>query len=489
VLAASAPAVLAILALWMWLHQLGLPHPRDYDEGVYWESLRAMQAGGVLYRDVYDSQPPLFLLSAYPVFEGLGRSLFAARASCVLFSFAGLAGAWLCGRAVAGVRGGAIATLLALTSVAYLGMSQTLQAEAPATGLSWLAAGIAFVARELPMRRRLIAASLAGALLAIAVLCKLLAVAAIVPVVACFALARRDAAASVGASRAALGGCVAGFALAFALGVLPFANDGESMWRQVVLLHGGGGADRAAALLANLTTVAAALATPLGAAAIAGVAVAVRARARIDTLGVVVAWLAATVLALACVVPLFPHHLVVLVPPLATLAAFGALPARADDPREVAIRSGAGAVVALCALLGAFGCATWFTRDRRLDALPDNVAVRAAVHAIDRWIAPGRRVVTDAQFAAALAGRDTPPWLVDTSSARIRAGQLPASGVLAATTTPDVGGVLLFAGRFDALPGLRAAIARRFVLRADLGNGRELRTPRARAEGQPARRP
>ena len=32
----------------------------DFDEGVYWQSLRALAAGGALFAEVYSSQPPAF---------------------------------------------------------------------------------------------------------------------------------------------------------------------------------------------------------------------------------------------------------------------------------------------------------------------------------------------------------------------------------------------------------------------------------------------
>jgi 4-amino-4-deoxy-L-arabinose transferase-like glycosyltransferase len=51
----------------------------DYDEGVYWQSLRAMSAGYHLYGQIFCSQPPLFLLSIYPFYELLGSSIVSAR--------------------------------------------------------------------------------------------------------------------------------------------------------------------------------------------------------------------------------------------------------------------------------------------------------------------------------------------------------------------------------------------------------------------------
>src|SRR5947209_7394539 len=62
----------ALLAfgLWLRLKDLGLPFDRDgYDEGVYWQSLRAMASGHSLYQQIFYSQPPFFLLSIYPIYS------------------------------------------------------------------------------------------------------------------------------------------------------------------------------------------------------------------------------------------------------------------------------------------------------------------------------------------------------------------------------------------------------------------------------------
>ena len=52
---------------------------RDYDEGVYWQSLRAMASGHPLFTSVFSSQPPFFLLSVYPFYMLFGQSIAAAR--------------------------------------------------------------------------------------------------------------------------------------------------------------------------------------------------------------------------------------------------------------------------------------------------------------------------------------------------------------------------------------------------------------------------
>ena len=41
----------------------------DYDEGVYWQSLRALAAGKALFTSVYSSQPPAFLDGVLATFD------------------------------------------------------------------------------------------------------------------------------------------------------------------------------------------------------------------------------------------------------------------------------------------------------------------------------------------------------------------------------------------------------------------------------------
>src|SRR5205085_10159999 len=139
---------LAFLAvgLWMRLQNLGLPFDRDgYDEGVYWQSLRAMSAGHSLYQQIFYSQPPFFLLSVYPIYTFFGQTLWSARLGVAVVSLFGLLGAFLLGKALSGPLGAIVASLLLLADPFYLLQSQRLQAEAPSAALSLLAVGLPYL--------------------------------------------------------------------------------------------------------------------------------------------------------------------------------------------------------------------------------------------------------------------------------------------------------------------------------------------------------
>src|SRR5712691_5350906 len=170
-------------ALAMRLYDLGLLFDRDgYDEGVYWQTLRAMSAGHTLYQQIFYSQPPFFLLSLYPGFALFGGTLWSARLGIALISLLGLLGALLLGKVLAGLLGAIVALLLLIADPLYLAQSQTIQAEAPSVALSLLAVGLAYVWWEHPERvRGLCWAALTGIALSLSILSKLF-VSALVPV-------------------------------------------------------------------------------------------------------------------------------------------------------------------------------------------------------------------------------------------------------------------------------------------------------------------
>ncbi|HEY6542815.1 MAG TPA: hypothetical protein VIZ18_17865, partial [Ktedonobacteraceae bacterium] len=95
---------------------------------------------------------------------------------------------------------------------------------------------------------------------------------------------------------------------------------------------------------------------------------------------------------------------------------------------------------------------------------------------LDRAITSNQEVVTDAQFIADLASRNTPPALVDTSMVRITTGAVTLSQLESLTNQPQVHAVLFFTGRFG-LPEVAAFhtwVAQRFHLLHNYGEGREL---------------
>ena len=155
----------------------------QYDEGVYWQSLRAMSAGYHLYSQIFDSQPPLFLMSIFPFYKLFGSTIVSARLGIATLSLLGLFGAYYTGKALAGRAAGVATVLLLMVTPIYLEQAHILRAEGPATGLMVVAVGAALMWWEHPAGRSGTAyAALSAAALATGVLIKLLAVTAIVPI-------------------------------------------------------------------------------------------------------------------------------------------------------------------------------------------------------------------------------------------------------------------------------------------------------------------
>jgi 4-amino-4-deoxy-L-arabinose transferase-like glycosyltransferase len=415
----AAPAGILLLAAAVRAWFLTGPQ-LDYDEGVYWQSLRALAAGHPLFSSVYSSQPPGFLLLLTPFYDLLGHSLAAARGGVALVSLLGIAAAYSL-LASAGNRAvGIAAAALLLADPLYLRQSVTLQADGPALAIALAALAVA-AWRSRP-GYQLPAAGVGGALLAGACMVKLLALPAALPLLLLlWPSARRIVAAAVG-GLVVVGLCLAPFA-----GILPL------VLAQVIGLHLTGGTSSLGGVDGLLTL--GRWEAPLALLALLGI-IATRARAEVR-LGL--AWLAAAAIGMLAIHPLWPHHLVGAAVPLALVAAPAVALVVAGRTRLVA----AGVVL----LLGV-GLASWVVVSEQRP--PD----QPAVDRIAQLAGPGQEVITDDQFGAALAGRDTPPELVDTSMVRVESGSLTAAEVEHMATRDRVPVIVFATGRLTLVPGL-----------------------------------
>jgi hypothetical protein len=82
--------------------------------------------------------------------------------------------------------------------------------------------------------------------------------------------------------------------------------------------------------------------------------------------------------------------------------------------------------------------------------------------------------VTDDPYVAALAGRSTPPELVDVTRVRMNSGNLTTAEAESVASSPRVRAVLFANDRLFELPGFQAWTAANFPAVRDLGNGRRL---------------
>lgn len=213
-----------------------------YDEGVYWQTLRAMSAGYRLYGEIFCSQPPAFLLSIYPLYLLFGSTISAARLGVAALSLLGLGGAYLMGKALAGRAGGIAALVIVVATPSYLEASQRLQAEGPATAFLFLTAGAALVWRKHPTGRKgLVLAALCGVALLLGTLSKLLDVTAIVPVLV-LALARlwqirREAGSRIGTVLRPIAGATMATIVVSLIVSVPFLSSFPAVVQQVLTFH------------------------------------------------------------------------------------------------------------------------------------------------------------------------------------------------------------------------------------------------------------
>ncbi len=420
----------------------------DYDEGVYWQSLRNMAAGHPLFSAVYSSQPPAFLELLLPAHILLGGSIEADRMGVLVLTLIGLVAVYRIGSTLATPWAGLLAATLMAADPLVFRQSVTLQADGPAVSLGLAGLAIALEARRRPGRGGWLLAAVAGAVLAVAVLTKILVVAAAPAVAVALAGQPRDAwrRTLVSWGMAALGGVVAILLL-----LLPFIGSLGLVWQQAVGFHlqaralEVGGLDPET-LLHEL---------PLAVVGLAGLAIAIR-RAPLlaATAG---AWMVIAAIFVAVQRPLWPHHLLILVPPLALWS--GAL-ALLPTPRPAL-------VIGTVAIAGCLVAAT-YTRSLQ------SPTPLAAVAALRASTAPGDLVVTDDPFAAGLADRSTPPELVDTTRVRMNSGELTPAQAEEVTSRPRVRAVLLATDRLANLPGFQVWVTQHFPTARNLGEGQLL---------------
>ena len=444
------------ISLWMRLRDLGLPFDRDgYDEGVYWQSLRAMGNGYHLYQNIFYSQPPFFLLSIFPTYTLFGQTLWSARLGIALVSLMGFVGAFLLGTALSGRIGGLVALLLLLVDPLYLQQSQTLQAEAPFVAFSLLALGAAYLWWKYPDGVvGMCYAALAGTALSLSILCKLYGVAALVPIGLLFLahfwrIARQKPGTRLTASRSLFVG-TAFFLLVSAALILPFISSLHQMILGVITFHTAAGVAYKNTQTGNTLQLEHALTSLLALAALYGTFVAVLRRDwRVLPL---LAWFVASAFLLWQQVPLFTHHFVALTPPLITLAVMGINPLVFEKQTRSIFSVGTTSIALLILILvstfqvGAIQSYYKSELKKSQDISVTKWDVNTE-HDLESFTQPGQLVVTDAQFLTALANRSTDPQLVDTSNVRVDTGYLTPQQLITESSQPNVHAVLFYTAR------------------------------------------
>ncbi|HXL37664.1 MAG TPA: glycosyltransferase family 39 protein [Ktedonobacteraceae bacterium] len=480
---------LVVIAIGMRLYHLGLPFDRDgYDEGVYWQTLRSMSMGNILYQQIFYSQPPFFILSTFPGYILLGSSLWSARLGIALVSLLGLPGAFLLGKALSGRLGAIAAMLLLIANPLYLTQSQTIEAEVSSTACSLLAIGLAYLWWEHPEGTRgFFYAALTGIAITLSILCKLLSASIFVPI-ALLMVARlwqiwhkKPGTRLIGLLPilVVITTCI----LTFVVFLLPFSGSYQAMLQSAITFHSAAAQTYSYSQQANISTLQNALTSLLTLTAFFGmVAALLRRDWRVVPL---IAWFIATLYLLWQQVPLFQHHLIALIPPLIALSVMGignqSLQSKETSNNVISTATPYFTWIALALIIIT---ALFNIQQDRLYYRTAVAKSASEFTQLESKIAtdlrldtgPNQLVVTDAQFIAGLADRNTPPALVDTSAVRITSNYLTLAQLENATSQPQVHAVLFFTGRFylPNVAGYHSWVAQHFHLLHNYGAGKEL---------------
>jgi hypothetical protein len=271
---------------------------------------------------------------------------------------------------------------------------------------------------------------------------------------------------------------IAAFIIATAAVLLPFLGSWPQFLQQVISFHVAAGHALKDSQAGNLSTIRGGLASLLTLTALYGTVVALLRRdwRIIPLLG----WLFATLYLLWGEIPLFQHHLVILAPPLISLAIMGISPFSLKQPQLTRIWQ-AATLIALLLIVVVSGLNLRDSRSYLRTEHGHNMAVtngpqQQVVKDLQAYTQPHQLVITDGQFIMGLAGRSTTPDLVDTSSVHVKSGYLTAQQLITDAAQPQVHAILFYTGRLR-LPQLApfdAWVTTHYRLVRNYGNGNGL---------------
>jgi 4-amino-4-deoxy-L-arabinose transferase-like glycosyltransferase len=413
-LARSWPALTAALiagaAALVYTRALGTR--TNYDEGVYLASLDLIRRGHELGTEIYTSQPPVFYWLLRALALPFGSSIPGIRLAFALLAVVGVAAAITLGWRLYGPPAGLAAGALIAIAAPYPSVAPTVSADVPAVALGLVS--LALLAIALGSRTQPPWAAAAGAVLALAVLTKLLAIPFVVPFFALVLAAK--------SMRKVLPAVLIGAALTMLTVGAANAAALEDIWRQVVTDHTAaralgsvsGNVDQITNLLEPRTPFG--WLVPLGL-----LAFALSRPARVTW--PLWTFVPAAAGFLVIMRPLADHHLVLL----------SAACAIAAGPSLALAIGGLLRVpqVVATAVLVLFVAAGVYQEQRRLhrNDIPEPPAVVWAIDALERATGRDALVVTDQPIVVFRAGRETVGPLVDISNTRVTGGTLTAANV------------------------------------------------------------
>ena len=404
----------------------------DDDEGIFLMTGKMVQLGYPLYTEVWFNYFPGFLIFLATAFKLFGCSVAVGRSVVVLLATVGLLGVALIARELSSRLGALSALILLALAPHFLRLSRAVMAEVPAIGLATIAIAFALYYLRTGRRRWLI---LAGVAFSVSLLVKLIIAFAIIPLALAIPLRRSEARSWMEMARD-LGILALAIAIPILLCLVIF--DGRSLLDQVIGTYLRGKKVYPLHIARNVDKMLSYLSDKYGLLilALCGIMSSLAIRRRKGML-VITVWLCLTVIVLLIHSPLRPHHLVILLFPLATLAGSAVgnlwsslcyLSARSTSQRALLL-------LGLIAL-GLFILELPEMIQAGQELLRQDEQAKLGLEAVQfvkTMTDPEDFVITDEPMIALRARRKVPPSLSNTSKMRIQTGQLTAGELIAVT--------------------------------------------------------
>jgi Dolichyl-phosphate-mannose-protein mannosyltransferase len=485
------PTIVLAIAVRLAYKNLGQYDPSDaaYDAGVYLESARMLGRGYPLYQVIFDSQPPLWLMLVSLSFHWFGESVLAGQLVTATAGLVTVAATMTATAQLCGWSGGLIAGVLVMLSPLELKWSRIVIPDLPS--VAFAAVGMALAARYVRSGRRpwLVAASLAATC---SVLVKLPGL-YIFPALGLMVIARwrrepalnyRRMARAVAWDSLIISGVFAGTTLT----VLLMVGAGD-VWNQVVTFHSAARAVYPSMAIAQKCRLMLGFADGERLLAYAAPFAILSVLGGLEGLAPLL-WAFCTFIGLLYHRPLFHHHMVALIPPIAMAAGVGLTQfwkwsgallewsRRKNnlDGSVVGISGVLGISVGILILANQLRIA--WTEASAYEAILSQAAVDSPDLKLAKLIAERTRpddvILTDAQGIAFLAQRDVPPEMTDTSFVRIATHYITAREVVSVSERHHVRAVLLWTGRLNSMPEVARWAAEHFPHQESFGDGKVL---------------
>ena len=451
----------------------------DYDEGVYLTSAQMIMRGYQPFGSVFSSQPPAFLNLLIIGFHLFGSSVAVARLVTIFFALMGLGSAASVAWRLAGPFAGPVTIIAQGLPLVFFLEAQTVQAEMAALGLALLAIALLFPAAP---RRGWLWIAGSGFLYGLGLLCKMLVAPMILPIIFLLCCsgeksdgqALRFLPAEVPSAKIFLVRLLffgMGGILACLIILLPY--DLSAVYDQAILFHLKAKGAFPGSWTENLKRLYSIFELEPGliALTLTGLLILFWKR-RLAGIWLCL-WIAAATFFLLDHTPLFQHHSVILIPPLAIAAGTSTLWLTSFWRKKWIRPLGFLLLLPLFALEPASGLleplklrpAVSLQRDLNSPSpeLPfDLESETEALHLIEQNTRPDDFIVSDRQMQIFRTGRNVPPAMVDTSVVRIQSGYLTDSQAISASENARM--IIFWTGRLERLREYRRWVQSRYHL-------------------------